>query len=105
MIYSLLACRCIRMTENERYSMGVGNIGQQELDLLECLIRIDTHQPLDPRAEDMLERLIEAGHVNSNGDLSLTFAGIERCQSLTHRVAGDTEAAKVIADRVLEHGE
>src|SRR3546814_6964052 len=59
------------ISENEHYSRGVGNIGQQELDLLECLIRIDTHQPLDPRAEDMLERLIEAGLVNSNGDLSL----------------------------------
>src|SRR3546814_17210717 len=105
MIYSLLACRCIGMTGNELCSIGVGNIGQQELDLLECLNRIDTHQPLDPRAEDMLERLIEAGLVNSNGDLSLTFAGIERCRSLKHRVAGDKEAAKVLAERGIELGD
>ena len=29
----------------------------------------------------------------------LTFAGIERCQSLQHRIAGDKEAAKVLTDR------
>ena len=83
--------------------MKVGNIGQQELDLLECLIRIDLRQSLDPRADDMLKRLIESGLVDSsNGDLSLTFSGIERCQSLKHRIAGDKEAAKVLADRGIE---
>ena len=87
----------------ERYSMKVGNIGQQELDLLECLVRIDQRQSLDPRADDMLKRLIESGLVDSsNGDLSLTFAGIERCQSLKHRIAGDKEAAKVLAARGIE---
>ena len=83
--------------------MKVGNIGQEELDLLECLIRVDQRQSLDPRADDMLMRLIESGLVDSsNGDLSLTFAGIERTQSLKHRVAGDKEAAKVLAARGIE---
>ena len=88
------------MPDKERYSMAVGGIGQQELDLLECLLRVDLGHHLDPRAQDMLERLIEAGLVDTaDGETALTFAGIERCQSLQHRVAGDKEAAKVLADR------
>ena len=80
--------------------MDVGRIGQQELDLLECLLRVDLGQALDPRAESMLERLIQAGLVDTSSDrTALTFAGIERCQSLQHRIAGDKEAAKVLADR------
>jgi len=80
--------------------MDVGRIGQQELDLLECLLRVDLGHALDPRAQAMLERLIEAGLVDTSSDaMSLTFAGIERCQSLQHRIAGDKEAAKVLADR------
>jgi hypothetical protein len=88
------------VADKERYSMDVGRIGQQELDLLECLLRVDLGHALDPRAQAMLERLIEAGLVDtSSGATSLTFAGIERCQSLQHRIAGDKEAAKVLADR------
>ena len=88
------------MVDQGRYSMNVGNMGQQELDLLECLVRIDRGQPLDPRADDMLTRLVEAGLVDTDdGALSLTMAGIERCQSLMHRVAGDREAAKVLVAR------
>lgn len=89
--------------DDQRYSMRIGNIGQQELDLLECLLRIDTRQALDARAADMRQRLIEAGLVQVRGDdLALTPAGIERCQSLQHRIAGDKEAAKVIAARGIE---
>lgn len=85
---------------DERYSMDIGNIGQQEIDLLECLVRIDTGQTLDARASDMRLRLIEAGLARECGaGIALTPAGIERCQSLLHRVAGDREAAKVIAAR------
>jgi hypothetical protein len=88
------------VADKERYSMDVGCIGQQELDLLECLLRVDLGHALDPRAQAMLERLIEAGLVDTSSDaMSLTFAGIERCQSLQHRIAGDKEAAKVLADR------
>ncbi|MGY1458517.1 MULTISPECIES: hypothetical protein [unclassified Luteimonas] len=88
------------MASDKRYAMNVGDIGQQELDLLECLIRIDQGQRLDSRADDMLERLVEAGLVDDDdGDYRLTLAGIERCRSLKHRVAGDKEAAKVLAER------
>ena len=90
------------MGEQARYSMRVGNIGQQEIDLLECLVRIDTGQPLDPRSDGMVERLVEAGLVDRSDDgMRLTLAGIERCQSLQHRVAGDKEAARVLAARGL----
>lgn len=88
------------MASGKRYAMSVGDIGQQELDLLECLVRIDQGQRLDSRADDMFDRLVEAGLVDDdNGDPRLTLAGIERCRSLKHRVASDREAAKVLAER------
>ena len=93
------------MAEQDRYSMRVGDMGQQELDLLECLVRIDRGHALDPRAGGMRERLIVAGLADAKrGALSLTLAGIERCQSLMHRMASDREAAKVLVARgiVLE---
>ena len=83
-----------------RYSMKIGNMGQQEIDLLECLLRIDLGQRLDARADSMRDRLVEAGLVaQRSGELALTPAGIERCRSLQHRIAGDREAAKVISER------
>ena len=94
------------MASDKRYSMKVGDIGQQELDLLECLVRIDQGERLDSRADDMFDRLVEAGLVDDDdGDHRLTLAGIERCRSLKHRVAGDKEAAKVLAGRgiILEN--
>lgn len=88
------------MADEARYSMEVGDISQQKLDLLECLLRIDRNLALDSRADAMLERLIESGLVDRSGEeTKLTLAGIERCQSLQHRVAGDKEAAKVLAAR------
>jgi hypothetical protein len=85
---------------DDRYSMKIRNMGQQEIDLLECLLRIDMGQALDARAEDMRLRLIDAGLVQESGNgLALTPGGIERCKSLQHRVAGDREAAKAIAAR------
>jgi hypothetical protein len=93
----------LAVAEDPRYSMDVVNMGQQELDLLECLQRIDRGQPLDARADDLLKRLVEAGLVDSSdGDLNLTIAGIERCHSLMHRISGDKEAANVVAERDIE---
>lgn len=95
------------MVDQNRYSMKVGDMGQQELDLLECLVRIDRGHALDPRADDMRARLIEAGLVDCEEQrLTLTLAGIERCQSLMHRAAGDREAAQVLVARgiALEPG-
>lgn len=83
-----------------RYSMRIGNMGQQEMDLLECLQRIDRNEPLDERADALLGRLVRAGLVDSkNGVLTLTNGGISRCQSLQHRQAGDKAAAQVLHDR------
>ena len=100
----MIAPACNRLGKahmnDDRYSMKIGNIGQQEIDLLECLVRIDLGQALDARATDMCRRLIEAGLVQESADgLVLTPAGIERCRSLKHRIASDKEAARVIADR------
>lgn len=90
------------MATSDRYCMPVGNIGQAELDLLECLLCIDRGQPVDSRAGELLERLVEAGVVDScDGHHVLTLAGIERCRSLQHRIAADREAAKVLAARGL----
>ena len=73
---------------------------QQQIDLLECLIRIDRGETLDGRAGALRDRMIEAGLVDEvDGALRLTTAGIERCRSLQHRLASDREAAKVLAER------
>ena len=43
----------------KRFSIGIDPIDSQELDLLECLVRVDSGTPLDLRAGDLLDRLIE----------------------------------------------
>lgn len=89
------------MPEQARYSTTVvDRIQQDELDLLECLTRIDQREPLDPRAEGLCMRMIEAGLVDrTERGLRLTWAGIERSQSLHHRLCSDREAAKVLQAR------
>ena len=88
------------MEKVDRYSGIVRNMGTQDLDLLECLLRIDQNLSLDDRASALLDRLVEGGLVDREGAcLALTTAGIERCRSLQHRIASDEEAAKVLAAR------
>lgn len=88
------------LTDTDRYSMLIGDMGQQEEDLLECLQRIDRGEPLDERADALLGRLVRAGLVDStDGVLTLTNGGISRCQSLQHRQAGDRASAQVLIDR------
>ena len=88
------------MKDTDRYGIHVDHVNQQETDLLECLMRIDQRVALDERAQGLCERLVEAGLVDSTEHgLRLTFAGIERCQSLQHHMASDREAAKVLATR------
>lgn len=83
-----------------RYSGTVGDIGADELDLLECLLRIDLRQGLDERASGLATRIVAAGLANEGADgLSLTHAGVERCKSLQHRLASDQEAARVLLRR------
>ena len=96
----------LRMTRRDRFSRSIHNIDSQDLDLLECLLRIDLHQALDHRADHLIDRLVEGGLVDrDNGDLNLTAAGVERCRSLQHRVASDEEAAKVLAARGIAMAE
>ena len=90
----------MQMIDEERYSIDVVAADQQQIDLLECLIRIDRGEALDGRASALRGRLVEAGLVDeTNGVLRLTPAGIERCRSLQHRIASDREAARILADR------
>lgn len=88
------------MPDEERFAMVIEEMGQQEKDLLECLLRINACEPLDPRADALLGRLVRGGLVDSHdGTLVLTAAGIRRCQSLQHREHGDEEAALVLQER------
>lgn len=90
----------MHVLDDGRYSIDVVAADQQQIDLLECLVRIDRGEALDGRAAGLRDRLIEAGLVDGmDGMLRLTPAGIERCRSLQHRIASDREAAKVLADR------
>lgn len=88
------------MKDSSRYGMEVDSVTQDEIDLLECLVRIDQRELPDPRAAALCERLIEAGLVdNTPRGLRLTAAGIARCQSIQHHMASDREAAKILAAR------
>src|SRR5688572_20770057 len=90
--------------QRKRFTIQIGPIDPQELDLLECLVSIDEGTRLNALADDLLERLIDSGLVNraKRGALSLTSAGIDRCSSLRLRAASDAEAAKILADRGIE---
>jgi hypothetical protein len=86
----------------KRYTGRVVDIGADDLDLLECLLRIDLGQALDARAQNLLTRIIDAGLADrSEAALSLTNAGVQRCKSLQHRIAADREAARVLEARGL----
>ena len=88
------------MNDVARYGGPVDHVNQQEIDLLECLLRIDQREALDPRSVSLCERLVEAGLVDrTDNGLRLTPAGIARGQSLQHHMASDREAAKVLAAR------
>lgn len=86
--------------DEERYSIDVVAADQQQIDLLECLIRIDRGEALDHRAAALRGRMIEGGLVEDvDGRLRLTPAGIERCRSLQYRMASDREVVKAAAER------
>lgn len=88
------------MIDEERYAIDVVAADQQQIDLLECLIRIDRGEALDERAEALKGRLVEAGLADEiDGTLQLTPAGIERCRSLQYRMASDREAARILGKR------
>jgi hypothetical protein len=78
-------------------------ISLEDLALLEVLHRLDQHAPLSAADSDIRKRLVESGLAEDDGDdTRLTAAGIELCKSLQHRVAADTEAAKIREQRETE---
>ena len=75
-------------------------IALEDLALLEVLQRIDQCLPLESGDTKIHQRLIESGLVTVDADPpQLTSAGIELCKSLQHRVAADSQAAKIIEQR------
>lgn len=81
-------------------------ISLEELALLDVLQRIDQGQPLTRHSRALHDRLISAALVEAGlivpgeePSLQLTDAGVERCKSLRHRVAADTEALQVLRER------
>ena len=81
-------------------------ISLEELALLDVLQRIDQGQPLTRHSRALYDRLISTALVETGlivpGEepgLQLTDAGVERCKSLRHRVAADTEALQVLRER------
>lgn len=78
-------------------------ISLEDLALLEVLHRIDQRIPPLSEDADILTRLIESGLAADDEDEPyLTSAGIELCKSLQHRVAADTQAAKIREQREVE---
>lgn len=74
--------------------------GQDEVDLLDCMLRIDREEALDPRAGGLCLRLVAAGLVDDDeGKLSLTSGGIERSQSIQHWIAADRACETVLRRR------
>lgn len=85
-----------------RYAGVVGHMDGDDIDLLECLLRIDLHEPVDDRAHGLIDRIVDAGLADRQADeLSLTHAGVQRCKSLQHRAASDQEAVHLLKQRGL----
>ena len=78
-------------------------ISLEDLALLEVLQRVDQCLPLESGDTKIHQRLIDSGLVTIDTDpLQLTSAGVELCKSLQHRVAADTQAAKIIEQREVD---
>jgi hypothetical protein len=74
-------------------------ISIEDLALLEVLKRIDSGE-LDAGDSQVMPRLLEDGLITeAPHGATLTLAGIELCKSLQHRVAADSQAAKIIQQR------
>jgi hypothetical protein len=67
---------------------------------LEVLHSIDQGVELNAGQSEVRQRMVESGlAVDNEEGIKLTSAGIELCKSLQHRVAADTQAAKVLQQR------
>jgi hypothetical protein len=75
-------------------------ISLEDLALLEVLHSIDQGVELNAGQSEVRQRMVESGlAVDNEEGIKLTSAGIELCKSLQHRVAADTQAAKVLQQR------
>ena len=75
-------------------------ISLEDLALLEVLHSIDQGVELNAGQSEVRQRMVESGlAVDDAEGIRLTSAGIELCKSLQHRVAADTQAAKVLQQR------
>jgi hypothetical protein len=80
--------------------MAMDPISLEDLALLEVLHSIDQGVELNAGQSEVRQRMVESGLAVDDGDgIKLTAAGIELCKSLQHRVAADTQAAKVLQQR------
>ena len=80
--------------------MAMDPISLEDLALLEVLHSIDQGVELNAGQSEVRQRLVESGlAVDDEEGIKLTSAGIELCKSLQHRVAADTQAAKVLQQR------
>jgi hypothetical protein len=80
--------------------MAMDPISLEDLALLEVLHSIDQGVELNAGQSEVRQRMVESGlAVDDEGGIRLTSAGIELCKSLQHRVAADTQAAKVLQQR------
>jgi hypothetical protein len=74
-------------------------ISIEDLALLEVLKRIDSGE-LNASDSQVMPRLLEDGLVTeASHGAALTLAGIELCKSLQHRVAADSQAARILQER------
>jgi hypothetical protein len=80
--------------------MAMDPISLEDLALLEVLQSIDQGVELNAGQSEVRQRMVESGLAVENEEgIKLTSAGIELCKSLQHRVAADTQAAKVLQQR------
>jgi len=80
--------------------MAMDPISLEDLALLEVLHSIDQGVELNAGQSEVRQRMVESGlAVDDEEGIRLTSAGIELCKSLQHRVAADTQAAKVLQQR------
>ena len=80
--------------------MAMDPISLEDLALLEVLHSIDQGIELNAGQSEVRQRLVESGlALDADDGIKLTSAGVELCKSLQHRVAADTQAAKVLQQR------
>ena len=80
--------------------MAMDPISLEDLALLEVLHSIDQGVELNAGQSEVRTRMVESGlAVDDEEGIRLTSAGIELCKSLQHRIAADTQVARILQER------